>query len=606
MTDRPYDVLLAHSNQSLLQHGDCTSGANWPNEADRRKRFEMMLDVIAEQPGQPVVLCDLGCGTGELLAYIRERGLTNISYIGIDRSAIALSHARNKFPEVTFLDIDVNDPNTDLSQIACDYLVANGLFTAKWEMSHEQMRGFLESVIKRVWPQVRRGLAFNVMSKVVDWERDDLFHAPMDDIARLLHALAGRRIRFRADYGLYEYTAYAHKTAPALPNDDTLASLPAAASGVAETVPVLRPLLPRSEILTPYLRRIDATRIYSNYGPLVTEFENRLTRHLGLPAGGFVSASSGTAALVGAILASTGRATAARPFALMPAFTFVATAVASEQCGYRAYLADVDADSWMLDPEQLLQHPQLDRIGVVIPVAPFGRPVAQAPWLEFREKTGIAVIIDGAASFEGVSEAPERCLGDIPVMLSFHATKSFATGEGGCVVSHDADFAARTSQALNYGFFNARDSRTPSTNGKMSEYHAAIGLAELDGWQHKQTAFRKVMASYRRQLAHAGLVDRFHAAPDISSCYALYHCRSEIDCSRVQASLREHGVEFRLWYGTGLQNQTYFANSERDDVSNTQRLSACLLGLPIAPDLSDAAIARVIAGLQQGTAGGEP
>jgi dTDP-4-amino-4,6-dideoxygalactose transaminase len=582
MIDRPDDVILAHSNQALLQHGDTPQGAHWPNEADRRKRFDVMLDVIADQSAEPVVLCDLGCGTGELLAHIRERGITNITYIGVDRSGIALSHARKKFPGVSFFEIDVNDPNADLNPIACDYLVSNGLF-------------------KRVWPQVRRGIAFNVMSKVVDWERDDLFHVPMDDIARMLHALAGRRIRFRADYGLYEYTAYAYKSGPSLPGALAVAS-PSATSSATQRVPVLRPLLPRYEALEPYLRRIDATRVYSNYGPLVLEFENRLYQHFGLPAGGLVSASSGTAGLVGAILASAGRAKAERPLVLLPAFTFVATAVAIEQCGYRACLADIDADSWMLDPERLLDHPQLDRIGVVLPVAPFGRPVPQSAWLNFRERTGIPVIIDGAASFEAVSDSPSRYLGDIPVMMSFHATKSFATGEGGCVATTDVDLAVRITQALNFGFHSARDSRSASTNGKMSEYHAAVGLAEIDGWKSKSASFRAVANSYRRQFADAGIAERFLAAPDISSCYTLFRCNGVDESRRVQDSLREHDVEFRLWYGAGLQRQSYFANSEHADLSVTEAIAPCLLGLPMAADLPDESIARVISALLAGLA----
>jgi hypothetical protein len=117
-------------------------------------------------------------------------------------------------------------------------------------------------------------------------------------------------------------------------------------------IPVLRPALPRAEQILPYLRIIDDTRVYSNHGTLNAALERRLAVHLGLPAGGLVCASSGTAALVGAILASAGRGTAERPFAVMPAFTFVATALAVEQCGYRVCLADIDPDSWPLDPER--------------------------------------------------------------------------------------------------------------------------------------------------------------------------------------------------------------------------------------------------------------
>lgn len=600
MTDRPDDLLLAQSNQALLQHGDTPQGAHWPNAADRRTRFDVMLDVIAAH-SEPVVLCDLGCGTGELLAHIRERGLQNIRYVGVDRSAVALALARAKFPEASFIELDVNAADANLDPIACDYLIANGLFTVKWDLSQQQMMDFLDATLTRIWPQVREGLAFNVMSKVVDWERDDLFHVPMDDIARMLHALAGRRIRFRADYGLYEYTAYAYRTDPT-PFRSAIPETPLIASAAPEKVPVLRPLLPRSEKLQPYLRRIDATRIYSNYGPLVMEFEHRLTRHFGLPAGGLVSASSGTAGLVGAILASAARASTARPYALLPAYTFVATAVAIEQCGYRAWLADIDADSWTLDPQRLLAHPQLDRIGVVIPVAPFGRPVPQEPWLAFREKTGIPVVIDGAAGFEGIAEDPGRYLGEIPVMMSFHATKSFATGEGGCVASTNIDLAARTTQALNFGFYSARDSRCASTNGKMSEYHAAVGLAELDGWAAKYAAFRAVADAYRRQLADAGIAGRFLAAPDISSSYALYRCESTTQAQRAQDSLRENSVEFRLWYGAGLQHQSYFADNDHGDLRVTEAIAPCVLGLPMAADLTEPMIARVVSALHSGLA----
>ena len=296
MTDRPEDAILAHYDRALSQFGDTPQGAMWPNALDRQTRYDVMLEVIATRPNEPIVLCDLGCGTGELLARIRELGLWNIDYIGVDRSRKALEIARGKFPGVSFLELDVNSPDADLGAIDCDYLVANGLFTVKHVMSHEQMRAFLESTLGNAWPHVRRGIAFNVMSKVVDWEREDLFHASMDDMAALLHGMAGRRVRMRADYGLYEFTCYCFKPGP----EESAAEAASRAPAADETgiVRVLRPLLPKAEVLLPYLKRIDASRIYSNFGPLVLEFEGRLTRHFGLPAGGVVSASTGTAARV--------------------------------------------------------------------------------------------------------------------------------------------------------------------------------------------------------------------------------------------------------------------------------------------------------------------
>lgn len=598
MNNRPEDAILDRYERALSQFGDTAQGAMWPNDEDRTTRYDVMLDLVAGTAAEPVVLCDLGCGTGGLLARIRERGLDHIRYVGVDRSRQALDYARNKFPGAEFHELDVNAPGASLEAIDCDYLVANGLFTVRHVLSQQQMQGFLETTLARVWPHVRRGLAFNVMSKVVDWERDDLFHASMDDMARLLHAMAGRRVRMRADYGLYEFTCYAFR--------ETSGREPAAARGETTACPdvvrVLRPRLPTADKLLPYLRRIDQSRVYSNFGPLVLEFEERLSRHLGLPPDAVVSANTGTAGLVAAILASAGRAQGDRPLALMPDFTFVATAVAAQECGYQPLLADVDADSWQLDPDALLAHPGLDRVGVVIPVAAFGRPVAQGPWLAFRERTGIPVVIDGAAGFEAIADAPGAFLGPIPVMVSLHATKSLATGEGGFVACTDPDLTTRIGQALNYGFHFSRDSRTASTNGKMSEYHAAVGLAELDEWPSKQAAFASVIASYRRQLAEAGLASRVATAPDICSSYVLFRCNDAGESARVQDALQRAGVEFRHWYGLGLHHQTYFADSLRDALPVTATIAPCLLGLPMACDLPDTTIARVVAALRDGLA----
>ena len=370
------------------------------------------------------------------------------------------------------------------------------------------------------------------------------------------------------------------------------------------TIPVCRPQLPTTGRLLPYLQRIDASRIYSNYGPLALELEDRLSQHFSLPPGGIACANTGTAALLGAILATAGRASERRPWALVPAFTFTATAAAVEQAGYRPYLLDVDPDTWMLDPDCLVAHPLVDRVGLVIPVAPFGRPVPLEPWQRFRAATGVPVVVDGAASFQNIAEAPHEFLGDLPVCISFHATKSFATGEGGCVATSDAGLAERVMQALNFGFLGGRDSACASTNGKMSEYHAAIGLAELDGWSDKRGAFHAVAECYRGTLAGTNLAGRFIGAPDIGLNYALFACRAPGELDAIRESLRLWGVDFRHWYGTGLGGQSYYADCPGDRLAVTERLAGELLGIPMAPDLSPAAIACVVAALGEGAVSG--
>jgi dTDP-4-amino-4,6-dideoxygalactose transaminase len=374
------------------------------------------------------------------------------------------------------------------------------------------------------------------------------------------------------------------------------------AEPIPARLPVLRPRLPTAERLLPYLQRMDAARTYSNYGPLVVELERRLARHFALAEGTAVTASSGLAALIGATLALAGRASAKRPLAVVPGYTFVGTGVAVEQCGYAPLVVDVDPQTWQLDADRLRAHPRLAEVGLVMPVAPYGRPVPQAPWRSFRDDTGIPVVIDGAAAFDPIAAAPREFLGDVPVALSFHATKAYATGEGGAVLGGSPGFEVRATRALNFGFYADRNSRGPSINGKMSEYHAAVGLAEFDGWDEKLAAMRAVAANYRAALSAHGLAERFHGAPDVGANYVLFDAGDAAGAARVQREFTAAHIDFRWWYGDGLHRQEHFQAVPRDELPVTEAVAARVLGLPFAPDLADADVQRVVAALARASA----
>lgn len=361
---------------------------------------------------------------------------------------------------------------------------------------------------------------------------------------------------------------------------------------------VLRPRLPRAEQLLPYLQAIDSTRVYSNRGPLVCELESRFSARLQLPEGGTLCTASGTAAIVGAILASAGRANERRPLAMIPAFTFVATAAAVQQCGYEPYLLDVTLGQWMLDPASIIDHPLLDKVGVVVPVAPFGRPVRQKAWCDFNKATKIPVVIDGAAAFDTIGPAPRDYLGDIPVAFSFHATKSFGTGEGGAVLCNDPDFIRDVERCLNFGFYGSRDSRSANINGKMSEYGAAVGLAELDGWTSKLAEFSSAAGCYRDLMQAVQLSHLMHVHPDISATYALVLCPTSEQARKAEESLDLHDIDCRRWYGEGIQGHSYYQRLAHGPLDATTDILPRLIGLPMAPDLSREDVGRVVEALR--------
>lgn len=361
-----------------------------------------------------------------------------------------------------------------------------------------------------------------------------------------------------------------------------------------EAIPILRPLLPAADEILPFLRRIDARRIYSNWGPLVAEFEQTIGGFLGVQGADVAVGCSGTAVLTGAILASAGRATPARPLALLPAFTFVGTVAAVEACGFTPYLIDVDPETWLLDAESLASHKRLGEAGVVIPVAAFGKVIPQQAWQDFSDRTGIPVIIDAAASLDLAMDQREKAVGPIPQVFSFHATKAFGVGEGGAVVSTNPSLLARTRQALNFGFSGSRDSKMPSLNGKMSEYHAAVGLAEAAHWEAKAAAIRAVLAVYRSKLAGSEIERMFLGYPEIGLSYALFVAKTRVQSERALSALERAAIGCRSWYSAGLHHHTYYRDVARDPLPVTDTLAPLVIGIPLMPDMPSSQIGLVV------------
>ncbi len=210
MTQPRYSSITAHYEACLAEHGDSHLGVDWPNAADAETRYGVMLDVIRRPLERtPTRVLDVGCGAAHLNEYIVRNGITDIDYIGLDISPKFVELSRAKFPNTQFWCADVLTANEN-ELPSCDYAVMNGVFTEKVDLSFEEMTDFCHRVVQRVFALAKIGVAFNVMSKHVDWERDDLFHVPFDELASFLRSEVSKHFVFRQDYGLHEFTAYVY------------------------------------------------------------------------------------------------------------------------------------------------------------------------------------------------------------------------------------------------------------------------------------------------------------------------------------------------------------------------------------------------------------
>ena len=87
----------------------------------------------------------------------------------------------------------------------------NGVFTEKRDLEFDAMFEYMQNLLSLVFDKCKYGIAFNLMSKNVDWEREDLFHVSLDLITGFICKNLTRNFVIRNDYGLYEYTVYVYK-----------------------------------------------------------------------------------------------------------------------------------------------------------------------------------------------------------------------------------------------------------------------------------------------------------------------------------------------------------------------------------------------------------
>jgi SAM-dependent methyltransferase len=207
--DKKYLSIVSHYEACLEKYGDTHLGVDWPKQEDADTRYGVMLGVIKKDTTGKVSLLDFGCGASHLYEYILRHRLDNIEYSGLDLSEKFIRLSTSKFPSVNYYCLDILDDHADIPDF--DYILVNGVFTEKRELSFEEMFAYFKRVVSRVFGKTRVGIAFNVMSSHVDWERDDLFHLPLDTLAAFLTKELTRDFIIRNDYGLYEYTTYVYR-----------------------------------------------------------------------------------------------------------------------------------------------------------------------------------------------------------------------------------------------------------------------------------------------------------------------------------------------------------------------------------------------------------
>jgi perosamine synthetase len=313
-----------------------------------------------------------------------------------------------------------------------------------------------------------------------------------------------------------------------------------------EFIPVNEPLLDGNE--KKYLVECIDTGWISSEGPFVDRFEEGVARRLGRKYG--VAVCNGSAALDAAIAALK---LGPGDEVILPTLTIISCAAAIVRAGATPVVVDADPATWNMNVSQVSEK-ITSRTRAIMAVHTYGLPVDMAPILELADKHGLKVIED-AAELIGQTYNGRSCgsFGDIST-LSFYPNKHLTTGEGGMILTDDAELAERCRSLRNLCFQEKRFvHKELGWNFRMSNLQAALGLAQLERLDEFLERKRQLGRNYDKFLNGIGELQLPLPATDYSeNIYWVYGVvlRDELpfDAQFAMEQLTQHRVGTRPFF----------------------------------------------------------
>jgi dTDP-4-amino-4,6-dideoxygalactose transaminase len=320
-------------------------------------------------------------------------------------------------------------------------------------------------------------------------------------------------------------------------------------------------------------------------GPEVTACERDVASLCG--AEHAIGVSSGTDALLAALMAlgvGPGDEVITTPF------TFFATAGAIARTGARPVFADIEADSFNLDPEAVES-----KIGshtrAIVPVHLFGRCAAMEPILEVARKHGLMVIEDAAQSV-GARDGQGRAAGttgDVGCFSFFPTNNLGAFGDAGMVITDDGKLAETVRVLRMHGSKRKHYHKQIGGNFRLDALQAAILRVKLGYLPLWTAARRQNAARYRELFAYSGLSRQVMVPQDVPGhTYNQFVIRCT-ERDRLQAFLHECEIETEIYYPVPLHLQECFRQLGygQGEFPRAEAAAQEVLALPMYPELTE-------------------
>jgi len=349
-------------------------------------------------------------------------------------------------------------------------------------------------------------------------------------------------------------------------------------------LPIVRPCFPPLTDVAASFDQALRTGQVTNNGPHVQAFEAELTAHLGTPTLAF---SSGQAALMTMLAAAKvcGREV------ITPSFTFCATPHAVAWAGGTPIFAEVDPVTLTLDVDDVarLIGPQT---AAILGVCVYGIACDYESLKALGRLHGLRVLYDSAPAFgTRVDGQPIGGFGDGQI-FSFHATKAFATMEGGAFSTNDADLFARVEALRNFGQRQGRAEGPAGLNGKMPEIAAIIGRRQLATFEPARRRRLEVAARYRQALKRLPGLSFASAPANQEPVWLYFPIRIDeqafgLTRDEVGAALAADNILCRKYFDQPCHQMPAYRVAGHRPLPVTEAWTAATLALPVYNDQTD-------------------
>jgi len=325
-------------------------------------------------------------------------------------------------------------------------------------------------------------------------------------------------------------------------------------------------------------------------GPRVGAFEEAFAEMCGVRYA--VATSSGTTALHTALMA---HGIGSGDEVITSPFTFIASANSILYTGARPVFVDIDPETFNIHP-YLIEKALTPRTRAILPVHLFGLPCDMDPIMSIAEKYGLQIIEDACQS-HGARYRDKRTGSFGTGTFSLYPTKNITSAEGGMITTDNAEIAAKCRAIRQHGMSRRYYHDMLGFNYRMTDIHAAIGLAQLQ----KLETFNQARQGNARYLSDnlRGVVTP--VVPEgREHVFHQYTIRVPGNSSEKRDMLKkylaEKGVGAEVYYPVPVHKQALYTEEfgYKEELPETERAAREVLSLPVHPALSPADLTAIV------------